>query len=199
MPVLREQITTSLPIGEAFTFIANFANSMLWDPGVASSRRIDDGPLGVGARYLLQVRMRGGVVPMEYVVTAFDPPNRVVLAGSGSSVSAVDEIRFDSTRGGTRIDYIADIRLRGLLRLLEPFAGGAFEKIGRAARDGMERALAQRAAASTDAAAAVAAADAAVIDARPTDTDAAAAIAAADAAVIATPAARTPAGSGIAR
>lgn len=149
MTVLREQINTTLPIDEAFAFVADFANSMLWDPGVASSRRIDEGPLGVGARYLLQVRMRGGVVPMEYAVTTFDAPNRVVLAGSGASVVAVDDIRFESVAGGTRIDYVADIRLRGLLRLAEPFAGGAFAKIGRAARDGMEQALAQRAAAAT--------------------------------------------------
>ena len=104
MTVLREQINTTLPIDEAFAFVADFANSMLWDPGVASSRRIDEGPLGVGARYLLQVRMRGGVVPMEYAVTTFDAPNRVVLAGSGASVVAVDDIRFESVAGGTRID-----------------------------------------------------------------------------------------------
>ncbi len=148
MTVLREQITTSLPIDEAFGFVADFANSMHWDPGVASSKRIDAGPLGVGARYLLEVRMRGGVAPMEYVITTFDAPRRVVLAGLGSSVSAVDDIRFESTAGGTRIDYVADIRLRGLLRLAEPFAGRALARIGRAALDGMQQALAARAAAA---------------------------------------------------
>ncbi len=145
MPVLREQIETSLDIEAAFGFVADFANSSQWDPGVASSERLDDGPLGVGARYRLGIRRRGRVVPMEYRITFLAPPSRVVLVGEGSGVLATDDIRFESTDAGTRIDYIADIRLRGLLRLAEPFAGGAFARIARDARDGMERALDERA------------------------------------------------------
>ena len=89
--------------------------------------------------------MRGNVVPMEYEITSFEAPRRVVLTGEGSSVHAVDEIRFEATPAGTRIDYSADIRLRGLLRLAEPFLGGAFAKIGRDALQGMQRALDERA------------------------------------------------------
>lgn len=146
MPILREHIQTSLPIDEAYAFVADFANSKDWDPGVATSSRIDDGPLGVGARFDLGVQMRGRVTPMEYEITTFDSPNRVVLTGSGSGVAAVDDIRFQATEAGTDIEYIADIRLRGLMRLVEPFAGGAFAEIGRNARDGMQRKLAEIAA-----------------------------------------------------
>ena len=91
--------------------------------------------------------MAGRVVPMEYVITTWQPPYRVVLAGSGSGVTATDDIRFEATPSGTRIDYTADIRLRGLLRLVTPFAGGAFARIARDARDGMQRTLDRRAAA----------------------------------------------------
>ena len=147
MTTLNEQIETSLPLDEAFAFVADFANAVRWDPGVAASERLGTGPVAIGARYRLEVRMGGRVAPMEYVVTDFEPSRRVVLAGQGSGVSAVDEIRFEATPAGTRIDYRAEIRLRGLMRLLQPFASGAFAKIGRDARDGMQRALDARAAA----------------------------------------------------
>lgn len=146
MPVLRERIQTSLDIEAAFVFVADFATSSQWDPGVASSERLDEGPVGVGARYRLGIRQRGRVVPMEYRITFFAPPSRVVLVGEGSGVLATDDIRFEATDAGTRIDYIADIRLRGLLRLAEPFAGGSFSRIARDARDGMQRALDEQAA-----------------------------------------------------
>jgi carbon monoxide dehydrogenase subunit G len=143
MPILRERIETSLPVEEAFAFIADFANSMRWDPGVATSQRVDPGPVGVGARYRLGVRMRGRVTPMEYRITDFDPLRRVVLAGSGSGVTAVDDIAFAKTpTGGTVIDYTADIRLGGWMRLIQPFAGGAFAGVARKAADGMRRTLA---------------------------------------------------------
>jgi len=145
MTRLHETIETSLPIDESFAFIADFANNQVWDPNTATSVRIDDGPLGVGARYRLEVKLGGRLAPMEYRVTAWEPGRRVVLAGEGSNVRAVDDISFEPTATGTRIDYTADIRLTGWMRLVEPFAGGAFEKIARDALAGMQRALDERA------------------------------------------------------
>jgi carbon monoxide dehydrogenase subunit G len=146
MTRLHERIETTLPIEAAFDYVADFANAREWDPGVATARRIDDGPVAVGARYELGVRMGGRVAPMEYRITHLDPPRRVVLAGSGSNVEAVDNIRFERSGDGTVIDYTADIRLGGLLRLAQPFLGRSFAKIARDAAGGMERTLAHRAA-----------------------------------------------------
>ena len=145
MPTLHETIQTDLGRDAAFAFVADFANAPAWDPGTATAERIEPGPVGVGARYRLGVRMRGRVVPMEYRIAAFDAPRRVVLEGHGSGVRATDTITFEPHGAGTRIDYVAEIHLTGWLRFLEPFAGGAFAKIGRDAREGMQRALDVRA------------------------------------------------------
>jgi hypothetical protein len=143
MPRLHKTIHTALPLQETFDFIADFATSERWDPGVAQAEPLDDGPTRLGSRYRLGVRMAGRVAPMEYRITTFEPPTRVVLAGTGSNVAAVDDIRFrpGADGQGTVVEYIADIRLTGWMRLLEPFAGGAFERIGRDAAAGMERTL----------------------------------------------------------
>jgi carbon monoxide dehydrogenase subunit G len=143
---LHERIKTDLPIEAAFDYVADFANAQEWDPGVATARRIDDGPVAVGARYNLGVRMRGRIGTMEYRITELDRPRRVVLVGAGSNVSAVDDIRFEPSPDGTIIDYTADIRLGGLLRIAQPFLGGSFAKIARDAAGGMHRTLAARAA-----------------------------------------------------
>jgi carbon monoxide dehydrogenase subunit G len=145
MPVLRARIETRLPIGEAFAFVADFANASRWDPGVASSERVGEGPVEVGARYRLGIRMGGRIAPMEYVVTRLEAPRRVVLEGHGSGVAATDDIVFDAVGDRTVISYAADIRLVGPWRLLTPFAGGAFRRIATQASDGMHRALAERA------------------------------------------------------
>ena len=145
MTRLNEQIETRLDPEASFAFVADFANSAGWDPGVASSERLDPGPVGVGARYRLGVRLAGRVAPMEYRITVFEPSVRVVLEGSGSGVSAVDEIRFAPAGSGTRIEYTADIRLRGLLRLVQPLLGSQFARIGREAIAGMRAALDARA------------------------------------------------------
>lgn len=145
MTKLMEQIETPLAPAAAFAYIADFANAVHWDPGVAGSERINDGPVEVGARYRLDVRLGGRIVPMEYRISVFEPSSRVVLVGRGSGVSAVDEIRFKPAGTGTRIDYTADIRLGGILRLVQPFLGGQFARLGREALDGMQRTLDARA------------------------------------------------------
>src|SRR5689334_4947922 len=141
MPRLHESVDTTLPVDDTFAFIADFANSPVWDPNTVSSERLDPGPVGVGAKYALTVRQGGRVVPMTYAVTTWEPGRRVVLEGEGSNVRARDEIRFEPTDGGTRVDYTADIRLTGWMRLVEPFAGGAFKRLATDAADGMRRAL----------------------------------------------------------
>lgn len=142
MTRLREQIETDLPLETTFDFVADFANAERWDPGVFRSTRLDDGPLRAGSRFALDVRMGQRVAPMTYVVSALERPHRVVLTGAGSGVDAIDEIVFESTGTGTRIRYTADIRLRGLLRVAQPFLAGAFAKIGQDAATGMHRTLA---------------------------------------------------------
>jgi hypothetical protein len=149
MTKLRGRIETPLAIDESFAYIADFANQMYWDPGTATSERLDEGPVGVGSRYRLSVRLGGRVAPMEYRITTFESPRRVVLVGEGSGVSATDEIRFEPVGSGTGIDYTADIRLGGAMGLAQPFLGRAFAKLGREALEGMKRTLDERAAHQT--------------------------------------------------
>ena len=156
MPRLHETLETRLPIDDAFAYIADFANAPFWDPGVATSERLDgdvSAPVAVGTRYRLGVRIGGKVSPMEYRVTALEVPNRVVLEGAGSGVTAVDEIRFSpAADGGTHIDYVADIRLGGAMRLVKPLLGGTFRKLAANAIGGMRATLDQRAGAGAGAA-----------------------------------------------
>jgi carbon monoxide dehydrogenase subunit G len=141
MTVLKEQLEVNRPLEEVFTFVGDFANAERWDPGVASSRALTDGPVRVGSRYELTVMFNGRRLPMTYEVTAYDPPHRVELRGTGSTVSALDDIRFEPTERGTRIRYTADLRLRGPFRLGEPLLRSRFEEIGRRAMEGMRTSL----------------------------------------------------------
>ena len=108
MTTLHETLETTLPIDDAFAYVADFSNSAEWDPGVATARRLDTAPLQIGARFALDVRIGGRVAPMEYRISVFEPSTRVVLLGSGSGVTAVDDIRFESTATGTRERRLTD-------------------------------------------------------------------------------------------
>lgn len=143
MTRLFETIQVPRPTREAFAYTSDFANSEQWDPGVASSVRLTAGPPAVGSRFRLVVVFGPSTTVMEYRITDFDPPRRVVLEGAGGSVHAIDDIRFAPARQGTRIDYTADLTLSGLGGLTEPLIRPLLERTGRRAVDGLRRALSE--------------------------------------------------------
>jgi hypothetical protein len=151
MTTLNEHVTSALEREEAFAYVADFAQQAEWDPNTVSSRRIDDGELGAGARFALEVRIGNRVAPMEYRIVEYVPPRRVVLVGEGSGVWTEDRITFSEVPEGTRVDYVAEIRLSGLLGLLQPLLGRAFAGIARGAVEGMKRELDRRAASTPEA------------------------------------------------
>ncbi len=149
MPIVRETVTTSLPIEAAFDYVANFENIVEWDPGVTAARKSTDGATGVGTAYDLDLNYGGSDLEMTYTITEFNRPHLVVLEGDGPRSGAVDRIAFTAVDDGTRIDYEADIRLKGLFRLTEPFLGKLFARVGQGARQGLEQRLTELAATDT--------------------------------------------------
>jgi carbon monoxide dehydrogenase subunit G len=138
--VLRRVIEVPLAPERAFDLIADFSTSEDWDPGVISARRVREGapePSGVGAEYRLTVTFRGRASDMTYRTTEFHRPSRVVLEGEGPRIAATDTIGFEPSGSGTRISYVADLRLTGLGKIAEQFLGSAFEKMGDRALEGM--------------------------------------------------------------
>jgi carbon monoxide dehydrogenase subunit G len=145
MAKLIHTLEVDLPMDEVFAFIGDFANSSAWDPGVAESERIGEGPVAVGTRYRLVALFNGRRLPLQYTVTEWVPPRQVVLEGRGDRFYGLDDIRFDPLPGGgTRITYEADLRLTGPFRVFEPFMKGRFHETGRNAIEGMREALARR-------------------------------------------------------
>ena len=141
MTRLAEHLITTLDRETAFRYVADFSRQPEWDPNTVSAVRIDTGDLGVGARFALEVRVGRRTVPMEYRITEFEAPTRVVLVGEGGGVWSQDVITFTSVPDGTRVDYVAEIKLGGLLGLAQPLLGPALARVGRGAVEGMRREL----------------------------------------------------------
>jgi hypothetical protein len=148
MPVITETVETDLSVEDAFDYVANFENIIEWDPGVTASRKVTPGEAGVGTEYALDLQYGGSPLSMVYRVTEWDRPNLVVLEGDGSRSFAVDRISFHAAATTTVVEYQADIRMKGLFRLAQPFLGSLFRTIGTGAAQGLDdrlRALATQA------------------------------------------------------
>jgi len=127
---------------DAFDYLADFANAKEWDPGVVEGENLTGRPLGQGNRFRLVSRFAGRRIPLEYRITTFERPGRVVFQADQAAVRATDEIRFEAGGTGTLVTYEADLGLKGPLgRLLDPLLAVAFRRIGDRAAAGLREAL----------------------------------------------------------
>jgi carbon monoxide dehydrogenase subunit G len=137
----REVIEVPSPPERAFAYVADFTTAAAWDPGIVSSTRTG-GDGGVGTTYDVQALFRDKTLPFSYVVSELDPGRRIVLHGEGEKATSDDVISFEpALGGGTRITYEADLRLKGMLRVAEPFLGGTIRTMGEKALAGLREAL----------------------------------------------------------
>ena len=135
--VVTEVIEVPRSPAESFAYVADFTTVAEWDPGIHASRRVS-GDGGVGTTYDVQAEFRGKSVPFRYTVTSFEQDRRVVLDGVGEKATSLDTIEFEPAGdGGTRITYTADFKLKGVLRIAEPFLGRTFRNLAHDALEGL--------------------------------------------------------------
>ena len=141
MTKLHATLVTPLDRETAFAYISDWSRQAEWDPNTVSAARVGEGGPEVGARYALEVKGFRKPLPMEYRLTELVAPERLVLIGEGSGVWTEDILTFTETEAGTHVDYQAEIKLSGLLGLVQPLLGRALDGIMKGGRDGMKREL----------------------------------------------------------
>jgi carbon monoxide dehydrogenase subunit G len=138
---VRKEIQVSAPRAEAFAYVAEFSNSADWDPGIATGKKVTEGPVREGTEFEIVALFRGKRQPFHYLVSAFEPERRLVLSGAGEKAHSLDEITFEPSGAGTRIVYVADIKLKGLARVAEPLLGRTMNRMADDALAGLKSVL----------------------------------------------------------
>ena len=137
----RTTVSSKWDVATAFRYMSDFSNSAIWDPGVASARTVSAGDIGLGTKFDLVTTFNGRSLPLNYEITAFDPPRRVVLRAQSATVISIDEVTFSATATGTDVTYDALLKTRGAFRLAAPIIALMFKGIGDRAKAGLQREL----------------------------------------------------------
>jgi hypothetical protein len=145
MAHFRDSVPSSLNAEETFDYLAHFSNVREWDPGVVEAESLGDGPAGVGSRYRVVTEFAGRRNDLVYEIVELERPNRVRLVAEAPSFTSDDTIEVAQSGGKVSVTYDADLRMKGLFKLSEPVTRLIFNRIAGRAKDGLERALRDRA------------------------------------------------------
>jgi hypothetical protein len=143
----RKEIVVPTALETTFAYLSRFSSAEEWDPSVISAQMVTPEPIGLGSRFSLVAAFLGAKVPLQYEITQYEPPRRVVLTAENRSVRSTDTISFDSAEsGGTVVRYEAVLLPKGPARLVDPLFAVALRRIGDRAAAGLQAALVERAA-----------------------------------------------------
>ena len=135
------EIESTLPQGEAFAYMADFANARVWDPSVSEARRVGEAPVGLGSAFDLVARFGGRDVPLRYEVVEYDSPRRVVLEAQRPGFVSRDTITVEPGGNGSYVRYDATLAFGGVGRLFDPVMQRIFNRVGASATLGLQTAL----------------------------------------------------------
>ena len=143
MPTYTAQLSAAASADVVFAYLAQFDNTVHWDPSVIDAHAEKPGPPALGSVYVVTVQLGSGPEVLRYVITEYDPPHCVVLEAEGSKFRARDEMKVDPEASGSRMTYEARLDFKGLMKIGTPFAGRALQTAGDAAIAGLARELAK--------------------------------------------------------
>jgi uncharacterized protein YndB with AHSA1/START domain len=126
---------------EVFDYMAMFSKVTEWDETAAEAWPIDGNEPGPGARFHVLVRWMGREIPLDYEITEYERPRRIVIRAENSTAVSEDTVTVRETSDGCELTYDAKLTLKGAIRLIDPILGFAFRRLGDSAAAGLRREL----------------------------------------------------------
>ncbi|HEX9231767.1 MAG TPA: SRPBCC family protein [Jatrophihabitantaceae bacterium] len=114
-------ITIDRAPSAVFAYLAEFENVPRWNYAIADTRKVTDGPVGVGARYL-QMRTIPSRSEETFEVVEFEPDRRLVIRGQIGPFSGDIAYLLEGAANATVLTNTCDLRAHGPLSVVAPLA-----------------------------------------------------------------------------
>jgi hypothetical protein len=129
---------------ETFGYLATFSNAAEWDVGVLAGEQLDPGPGWGGHPLPAGGAVPGGRMPLTCEVIRFVPDREVRLHAANGVLRSTDRIVVTGAADGSTVSYEAEVRLRGLLQVVDPILRPGFRGVAERVAAGLARALSGR-------------------------------------------------------
>ncbi|MBB3035927.1 SRPBCC family protein [Hoyosella altamirensis] len=126
---VQRTFSVDKPINVVAEYLADFSNTVEWDPGTVNCTRLDAGPIRAGAQWRNTSRVLGRETQLVYELVTHRA-DHVKFVGRNKTATAVDDIRLRAENGETEVNYTAEISFHGLAKIASPVMRLFFERLG---------------------------------------------------------------------
>lgn len=137
----RTTVRTPRSQADAFAFMADLRNFVDWDPGVRRVEQVVGDGAGPAGEFDVTIASAGPDMTLRYVTTEYDEPACVVVRATNRWFTSLDRVDVVADGDGSVVTYDAELTLNGPLGWFDPALRPVFDRIGRRADEGLQRAL----------------------------------------------------------
>ncbi len=137
MVTVSQIVNLRAPALVVSNYLSDFENFPEWDRSAIEATRDSEGPIGTGTRFTVLARHFGRTVHIAYEITEYRPAVGFVAVGTGRGFRVVNEVRFTSSGGVTKVHWRSSVKLRGVAVVFAPVLKTAMARIGDSAMDGL--------------------------------------------------------------
>jgi uncharacterized protein YndB with AHSA1/START domain len=117
---VSNSITIARPIEDVFAVLTDVENTEKWWPSTVKEWWTSEPPHGLGSTRHAVSRIGPFRSENDAVVTEYEPPRRGAMRGTSRNAPFEATLSFRSVEGGTRVDVVIALFLRGAARLVGP-------------------------------------------------------------------------------
>lgn len=102
---ISRSINVSRSPYDCFRYLSDLTKLVEWDNQVKTAVKLGGGPIGRGSAFRVRLTAGWFTYPMTYVVTHYEPSEKMTLEGRSAFFTVKDSIEFTEQNGATRICY----------------------------------------------------------------------------------------------
>ena len=115
-----DSVTINRPVDEVFAYVIDTSNDPAWHTDVLEAQKTSEGPIGLGTTWHSRFKPSMGVSEGNMEVVAFEHNRREVLQGVIGPMEPTLTYLFERADGGTQFTRRIQIKISGMMRLMEP-------------------------------------------------------------------------------
>lgn len=114
---MRGSVLVGCPVTEVFAALTNLEQSPEWAKsfGVIERRKLTDGPVGVGTRFLARDRLLGKLNEYHLEITEYEPDSHMAASWS-EPIGGGWHASFYPVDDSTRLEFEGEMRPTGVLK-----------------------------------------------------------------------------------
>jgi hypothetical protein len=118
MARIAGEIISDAPVDEVFDLVADERNEPRYNPRIVRVEKVNEGPVGAGARFVAEAKNMGSQGRMELEILEYDRPHRLHHVARSSYMHLDGTLTFREASRGTALAWDWDMHLIGPMRLL---------------------------------------------------------------------------------